>query len=356
MIKERFIELIDKYISGKASDTEQHLVEEYVKRLDANENVTLDNLQEQQIKEAMWQQIQLKTTQRTTAVVQMRWYQRRMLSIAVAASITLLIGFGIWLFTNNTPEQRMAAARNDKRVERMPSVVRHEVNTTGKQKRFQLPDGSIIVLENKSEISYQDPFTVKRAITLTGKAWFKVVKDKTKPFTVISGDISTTALGTEFAVTAFAKANEIIVRLYEGKVVVKAVGKTNKRMKNDVYLIPGQELIYGGAMVKVRTFKTSSHAAPEGIIKEEIPYDNPSIPENTKSSYFMFNNQSLAQVLDDLAALYQVKIFYYKKDLKNIYFTGKYNRSDSLEPILKRIGTLNNLKITKKDNAFIISK
>jgi hypothetical protein len=70
----------------------------------------------------------------------------------------------------------------------------------------------------------------------------------------------------------------------------------------------------------------------------------------------MFNNQSLAQVFDQLSVMFNVEIVYNKTDIQNIFFTGKYNRSDSLENILKEIAILHNLTITKKNNAFIINR
>ena len=43
------------------------------------------------------------------------------------------------------------------------------------------------------------------------------------------------------------------------------------------------------------------------------------------------------------------RIFKYEqKDVKNIYFTRKYKRTDSLETILKEIGAIHHLMITKK--------
>lgn len=355
MIKERFIELIDKYLSGTATDSERQLVEEYLIRLEANDGIVSDSKQEQMLKEAMWRQIQQQTNRGSAQVVQISWYKRKGFRlIAVAASFILLIGLGVFLITR--PDKQSIVVKNNKLTKGTLFIVHREVNTTGKEKRVQLPDGSLIVLADKSAVTYRDPFIGSRDINLTGKAFFKVAKDKTKPFTVVSGDISTTALGTEFSVTVFKNTNHIVVRLYKGKVVVKPVSNGNKRMKSDVYLLPGQELIYGGITAKVRTFGSYRKVTPGKTMDEDLADDNPSIPQNTKASYYMFNNQSLTQVLDNLAALYEVKIVYNKKDLQNIYFTGKYNRSDSLEPILKRIGILNNLTITKKDNAFIISR
>ena len=145
------------------------------------------------------------------------------------------------------------------------ALVRHETNTTGKEKKLPLPDGSLIVLADKSEVTYEEPFTEKRHITLTGKAWFKVAKDTAHPFTVISGDVATTALGTAFSVTAYKSTDSITIRLYEGKVVVKAASNTVNNLKKGVFLLPGQEFVYDGENVKVRMFKLKQ-VAPEQLI------------------------------------------------------------------------------------------
>lgn len=281
---------------------------------------------------------------------------RVLISVAVAASVFLVVGLGWKLFLGNTVENHVV--RNTKKKEdSIMFVVRHEVNTTGKEKAIQLPDGSMILLADKSEVTFNETFINKRDIALNGKAFFKVAKDSTRPFTVTSGEIATTALGTEFTVTAFKNSEHIIVRLYEGKVVIKASKKAKRTMTKDVYLLPGQAFIYGEkATVNVTKFKLNDAAAPEEIMNQELLRDNPSMPESAEVPYFMFNNQSLAQVFDILAKMYQVTIVYDKKDIQNLYLLRRYNTTDSIEKILKEIGTLNNLTVAKKDNTFIISK
>jgi hypothetical protein len=64
----------------------------------------------------------------------------------------------------------------------------------------------------------------------------------------------------------------------------------------------------------------------------------------------------LEQVLNDLAALYNVAIEYDGKDIGNIYFTRKYKRSSTLESILKEIGTLHNLTIVKTEKGYSVTK
>ncbi|MEV4881635.1 FecR domain-containing protein [Chitinophaga ginsengisegetis] len=278
-----------------------------------------------------------------------------LVAVAVAASVLLVIGLS-WMFFSNKKQDLPVVQHTGGKADSLMLVMRHEVNTTGKEKRIQLADGSLIVLASSSAVTYRESFTDRRDITLTGKAYFKVAPDKAKPFTVISGDISITALGTEFTVTSFANSTNVIVRLYKGKVVVKRVDKSNRKMNEDVYLLPGQSFVYGSRTANVKTFKLNNHAVPEQIINDELSDDKPSLPGNTEGSWYQFNNQLLPEVFDHLSQMFNVPIVYKKKDIQNIYFTAKYNRTDSLESILKEIAILHNLTITKKDSAFIISK
>lgn len=294
--------------------------------------------------------LNINTRSNKASVIRL-WARR----VAIAASIILVVGLA-WKFFTNHKNLPSTAVSTKKKPDSLQYMVRHEVNTTGAEKRIQLPDGSLIVLANESEITYQEPFAGSRNIALIGKAYFKVTHDATKPFVVTSGDLTTTDLGTEFTVTAFRNSHQIIVRLYEGRVVVKALDKANKRMRRDIYLVPGQEFVYSTqTSAKVNWFKRLK-AGPEQILKVEGTSDNPLLPKQVDAPWFMFNNQSLENVLTDLSALYDVEIVYDKKDIQNIYFTGKYNKSESLTNILKRIATLNNLTITKKDSAYIISR
>jgi ferric-dicitrate binding protein FerR (iron transport regulator) len=278
------------------------------------------------------------------------------IAMAAAASLLLIIAFGWkWLFNGKGDEG--IAKDATKMEESAQALVRHEVNTSGKPMAIVLNDGSEIVLWDHSEINFQEPFAAdKRDITLIGRAKFSVAKDSTRPFTVYSGDISTTALGTEFTINTFENSDRIIVRLYEGKVVIKPL-KSNTNLNKDVFLEPGQEFVYDKkAISRLNTFQLADSVAIEDNNSEELSRDNPSIPENTSGSWFMFNNQSLDEVFNQLAGMYHVKIVYHKEEIKNMYFIGKFEKSDSLEYILRQISVLNNLKITRKDSAFVVSR
>lgn len=377
-----FEELIAKYLEGTLKEDEKKLfagmlndpenqlylaskIDEQFADESLNEIVDEEIIKEifQRIKPRLndhfGQQTQTQAIHQPVKIAQLAWHKRKMfrVAVAVAASVLLVITLGITLFTNKTTNKKITSLQNKNTyTDSTSTFIHHEANTSGKEKRIQLPDGSLTVLADKSAITYKEPFTDKREIVLTGKAYFKVSKDKSRPFTVISGEISTTALGTEFTVTA-SNEHRIIVRLYEGKVVVKSVNKGNLKLKHDVFLMPGQAFVYTTEIpVAVKKFKIKNSNSPEEVMHQELERDIPSIPENTEGSWYMFNNQTLEQVFDQLAAMFGVQIVYNKADIQNIYFTGKYNTSDSLENILKEIATLHNLTITKKDNSFIVSK
>jgi transmembrane sensor len=279
---------------------------------------------------------------------------------AVAASIILVIGTGNGWFTKNsqrenTIPQQAKATENGKKIDPLMAMVQHEVNTSGKIKKFIAPDGSEISLYDSSEITYKEPAEGNvRSVYLLGKAGFKVAKNKAKPFTVFSGEISTTAIGTVFTVTARQNEKFIRIRLDEGKVVVKPLNGYNPKWAKDFYMTPGQELTYDKSKQTASLQSLNDRTATNKANDEAI--DNPTIPNYDKGSWFMFNNQSLSEVFDALSAMYDVKIVYSKKDINNKYFIGTYDKSDSLENILKTIALLNKLQVSKLSDGYKIEK
>jgi ferric-dicitrate binding protein FerR (iron transport regulator) len=276
------------------------------------------------------------------------------MSTAIAALLLLIIGLGWSVFQNKKPTEKVIA-KNVQKIENTHSIfVRHEINNSGGLKQLILQDGTEIILFDKSEVSFQEPFTGnRRDISLKGKADFKVAKDKTRPFTVFSGDIATTVLGTKFTITAFQNMNDITVTLYEGRVVVKSAENVKRKLRKNYYLLPGQQLIYdkSKSIIKLRANKTGNSSKQNKSHK-----DNLSIPQYNKGSWFMFNNQPLGQVFDHLSIMYRVKIVYSKREVDNINFIGTFAQSDSLEHIIEQIAALNQLKVTKNNNRFIINK
>lgn len=283
------------------------------------------------------------------------------ISVAVAASILVLIGLGWMIFIEKKQDlQNVANGNKGAFKDTSRTFLRSEINNSEKSKTLILKDGSVIILAPRSNIRFQDPFTGgNREIFLNGQADFNIAKDRFKPFIVVSGNVSTTALGTHFTVTAYNNASRITIRLYEGKVVVKSLPNATKILLKDFYLLPGQELVLDNlkATAKVRMFIDEKEIDNNNSSEHLPSNDNPSLPNvNKSSSWFMFNNQSLAQVFEQLKEMYNVEIVYSKKDVGKMYFIGEFDKTDSVENILKQIAAPNSLKLTRENNRYIISK
>lgn len=286
---------------------------------------------------------------------------------AIAASVMLAIGWGWSLLHQKAPVQsELATSKTTEEAKPVVArITRHLKNTSATAKQFVLQDGSEVMLAANSELILPEPFdSDKRDIRLKGSAYFKVAKDKSKPFTVFSEGISTTALGTRFTVTAFESSNRIRVTLHEGKVVVKGVEQLKGKVKKDYYLAPGQEFVFdknrpaalAAKVINAASLPERERNTIEGYDRNEIAKDHPSIPKFNKGSWYMFNNQSLGHVFDQLQNMYKTEIIYNKEDVAKLYFIGTFSKTDSLEGVLRQILLLNNLKLTKENNRFIITK
>jgi ferric-dicitrate binding protein FerR (iron transport regulator) len=360
-------ELIARYLINDLNDEEHALVVAWIESSEENRRyfinvkntwqLTSVKLTEQVNEEEEWKQFKETLAARAGNVVSINENNgviyRRLLRVAVAAALVLAIGLSYIYF--NRPGPQTVVKNADKKEESIADYLQHEVNTSGKEKSIQLADGSMVVLFNNSEITFEKAFT-RRTIKLTGKAFFKVAKDASRPFTVESGAITTTALGTEFTVNAWAAQKQLSVRLYNGKVVIKPVNRVNNLMKKDVYLVPGQEFVYGPVTTLVRRFRTGNESPVEEKKEETAGNDNPTLPVNSSGSWRMYNNQALSQVFDHLASSYGVTIVYDAKDVQQKYFVGQFKTTDSIGMILKLITKANKLKYTREENTYIIHK
>jgi ferric-dicitrate binding protein FerR (iron transport regulator) len=221
-------ELIHKFLEGKCDVEEHKMVMEYFEKNPEEWDKYLSE-DEWDLFEANGR-MQTEESERLFEKISAATFKKDRRNIkwkrfAIAASVILMLGLGwIWIANRNETSPSTAKAEEQQKDIITPSLHR-EINNSGKDKKISLEDGSYIILSDNSEVSYALPFTATtRDITLIGKAEFKVAKDKSRPFTVFSGNISTTALGTRFVVSDYALSDNIYVTLYEGKVVVKYVG------------------------------------------------------------------------------------------------------------------------------------
>ncbi|HEX6432309.1 MAG TPA: FecR domain-containing protein [Niastella sp.] len=345
-------QLLEKYKRGTATDDEKQSL---LNALSVNEG-QLRKLLEGQFELNVQQDVQLISRQRSEQLYNQIWQKiapagestlhqktgfiRRMgaiqwLAAACVAGIMLIGGW--YLFNHRGTNAKAAIA-----VVTKPALKTFS-NSLGNSVTTTLPDGSTVTLDPGSAISYYQPFdSVKRDISLTGKAFFKVAKDPLKPFTVFANGIATTALGTEFWVDA--RVDTIAIQLMEGKVVVRAIDRS--MAMNDVYLKPGEQLLVNkpAGTYALSTFTTGAESNK---------------PVNRKSINHValaFNKTPLPEVFNKIGRKYNMVVQFDASALKSLSFTGTFMINDSLQTILSIICNTNDLTFTKEDGVVVIRK
>lgn len=195
----------------------------------------------------------------------------------------------------------------------------------GQKYILELGDHSVITLNADSKIKYPVAFGKdSREIYLEGEAYFNVSHDKTKPFIVHTGNISTTVLGTQFNVNAFPNEKKISVSLVEGE--VKVSKEKNGTEEGIVVLKPKQQLQYNKEN-EISSFE-------EFDIQKEIGW---------KDNILKFSNESLGSVFKKLQRAYGVKFQLADKSYENIKITTKFNNSSlwTVSEVIKKLTGLN---------------
>ena len=182
------------------------------------------------------------------------------------------------------------------------SLIYNTLSTSrGHEYPLTLSDGTKVWLNASSSIRFPVQFSDKqRAVSITGEVYFEVAKDKHKPFRVTAGDQEIEVLGTHFNINAYSDEDHIKTSLLEGSIKV-----------NRTLLQPGQAFIHG-------------EISPTDV-DQDIAW---------KNGVFNFDNQTLTQVMRQLARWYDLEVVYPQGIPKKKY-GGEMGRNLTLDQVLK---------------------
>ncbi len=215
----------------------------------------------------------------------------------IAASVIILISLGTFAYYQFNNKSEIVA-------EIIPIEQIVKESGAGEQLRVTLPDGSIVRLNAGSTIQFPEKFNSDyREVTLTGEAFFEVVKDSVHPFTVKSGNIMTQVLGTSFNVKAF-KSENIAVTVATGKVMVKDIEETDTQ---ELILFPNEQAVYKKdqkLFEKAEVKASNFYAWTSGVIQ--------------------FNDEPLSEVINMLERWYNVSIILDENHNSTVRVEGSY--------------------------------
>lgn len=133
------------------------------------------------------------------AAASARMARRRLLLSGLAASVVAVAGGSVWL-----------RGRGGLEAGRLYRTAHGEIRT------IPLEDGSVLTLNTASAVRVAFRPEARDVELMEGEAFFKVAKDRARPFTVRNADRAVRAVGTAFSVRAFDDAVQVLVQ--EGRI------------------------------------------------------------------------------------------------------------------------------------------
>lgn len=221
---------------------------------------------------------------------------RRVMLGSAAVIIPVLLILGSYLYINKNVEM----------IEVVTSI--------NQQKQCTLADGTTILLNSGTKITYPSKFTDStRVVTLDGEAYFSVSSDATKPFIVKTNNLSVRVLGTKFNISAYPTNDRTIATLNSGKIQVDIqLGKTDSKY----ILKPNQEIVF--------------NKIDNSVLINTVTGENSS----WKDGSLVFQDATFNDIMHTIERRYGVTIDYSKQTFRNTPYTIKFIHNESLEDVL----------------------
>ena len=293
--------LLEKFFSGQSTEEENNVLskifkdggedifDEYCRRKWAENDCRIPTSVKARIRQSLF-----------TKMPRVKW--RRVIASASAVLAAAVILFMCMLWSR--PSENAA-----------PEIF-EIVAERGQKSSVTLPDGSRVMINSASTISYTSDYNVKeRNVFLSGEAYFDVASNADIPFVVYADKVSVTALGTEFNVKAYAEDPYVVTTLVEGGVRTEAGTQYE-------LLTRAQEASYNkeADVLLAYDVKDISRAVP--WIRNEL----------------LFENESLADIAVTLERMYNVTIVFEDEAAKGYSYTGLI-RNNSLQNVLELISS-----------------
>ena len=201
----------------------------------------------------------------------------------------------------------------------------------GENFKITLSDGSEVWLNANSKFSYPAVFNgTERTVMLEGEAYFKVASNKEAPFIVMTPNITTRVLGTEFNIKDYA-SDESSVVLISGSVEV-----SNVLREDYILLSPGEEA----------SLQLNGSFALNKVDVESYVY--------WKEGFFYYDDLSLLSIMQDIGRWYNVNIEFHNLEAMKYKMHFIADRSQGLDHVMSLLNRMKKVHASFEDNTIII--
>lgn len=279
---------------------------------------------------------------------------RRYLGWAAAATILVTAGWLVFTLFNKKEASVPGLAIQEE-------IPVSEISTrNGSRTSIHLPDGSQVWLNAGSKLSYNKKYgTGLREVTLTGEAYFDVVKKPDMPFIIHTTRMDIKVLGTQFNVKSYPGEKTTEAALVRGSIEVSIKDRPTEK----IILKPNEKIIVSGDSLGLRKNVTEQEKAlpqPAPIIAiQNLTYqekDSAIIETSWVYNKLVFKDESFKEVALKMERWYGVAIRFADQEVQQLHFTGTFE-SETIQQALRalKISSSFNYDI-KGNNNIIISK
>jgi transmembrane sensor len=164
----------------------------------------------------------------------------------------------------------------------------------GAQKKLTLADGSVVTLNTNSRIDVEMLGNRRDVHLVRGEAYFDVVHDKTRPFTVYANRYVVRDIGTAFAVHLLDKGL-VDVRVTKGRVEIATPapeGKVSDEAKSLGVIAAGSDVVFGQKIER-------SEVMSDAELGRKLAW---------RQGQLIYAGQPLAEVLADIGRYSNIEI------------------------------------------------
>jgi transmembrane sensor len=199
------------------------------------------------------------------------------------------------------------------------------VTRNGTKTNLLLPDGSTVWLNSGSRLTYDSLYGTRlREVTLSGEAYFDVLRNPEKPFIIHTGKINIKVLGTAFNVKSYPGEKTIETSLIRGSIEVSFPTQPSKK----IILKPNQKLVIDKSEPLLPVSANHPMAENKPLISiqhlNRIGSDSSIAETGWMQNRLYFNDMSLHDLLKSMERKYGVTFQLNDVTLDTVHFTGSF--------------------------------
>ena len=217
---------------------------------------------------------------------------------------------------------------------------KNQISTkNGSKTNLVLPDGTKVWLNSGSQLTYDKTYGNKlREVSLTGEAYFDVVKNPERPFLIHTRKMDIKVVGTAFNVKCYPGEKTTETSLVRGSIEVTLKDREEKIMlkPNEKLIINNNDDVRVKDKAAVKAEKTTVQAEKPIISLSHLtllPVDNTIIETAWVQNRLVFSGESFEDVALKMERWYNVKIEFADEKLKEEKLTGNFEKETMVEAL-----------------------